>query len=554
MGERSVRVKLPTLQMRNFSGKVQDWQEFRDSFKSAIHDDTGLAKVDKFKYLRSFLDEPTRWVISGLSLTDAEYDLAVKILMKRFAKPSLIKRAHINDMMSLNPMFNERNVGRLRHLLNDIESHYRGIKALGVDKETYSSIVVPVLMDKRPESIRINMIRFGGDYLKWGLDKMMGTLAKEVEIRESHVSVFRPNVLPSPAIPRPTASQHQKEKTGTASIVFTQQPVGKKCPFCYESHDAEDCTNVKGPDERKCLLSRYARCFLCLNKGHRAFQCRTKILCKHCKGKHHSLICSSRHCRPTSIDKSNISANKEAKLQTSASTKHLNPDAEVWVGSTGSFCPTSGERVALQTALAKVEGSEKRKVCVLFDSGSKKTFISAKVVDKLELKPLREEQLGIKTFGKSEPELKKRAGYQVTLVPVRGHGRSVTVEAFAVDEMSTIDNIHVEKVKLNYEHLSNIYFSDVSKLDILEIDILIGSNYLWNFQEGQVIRGGLKQPVVVKTALAWVLSGPVAAGKSDISDSTLVSHVIEPTPVSSKEMSDVNKNVHKLWDMETVGI
>ena len=44
--------------------------------------------------------------------------------------------------------------------------------------------------------------------MNWGLDKMMEALAKEVEIRESHVSVFRPTVPPSPAIPRPTSSQH----------------------------------------------------------------------------------------------------------------------------------------------------------------------------------------------------------------------------------------------------------------------------------------------------------------------------------------------------------
>ena len=113
--------------------------------------------------------------------------------------------------------------------------------------------------------------------------------------------------------------------------------------------------------------------------------------------------------------------------------------------------------------------------------------------------------------------------YQVTLVPVNGHGRSVTVQAFAIDEILTINGIHVEKVKLNYEHLFNVYFSDVSILDILEIDILIGSNYLCNFQEGRVIGRGLKEPIAIKMALGWVLSGPVAACKSGISDSTLFS-------------------------------
>ena len=136
-----------------------------------------------------------------------------------------------------------------------------------------------------------------------------------------------------------------------------------------------------------------------------------------------------------------------------------------------------------------------------YDSGSQKTIRPAKVVEKLDLKPLKEEELGIKTFGKNKLALKKRTVYEVALPPLNCHVKSIVVEAFVVDEISTISNSHVEKVKLDYEHLSNVYFSDVSKSDILEIDILIGSNYLWNFQEGQVIRGMLKGSVAAKTYL-----------------------------------------------------
>ena len=158
--------------------------------------------------------------------------------------------------------------------------------------------------------------------------------------------------------------------------------------------------------------------------------------------------------------------------------------------------------VALQTALARVGGRKESRVRVLFDSGSQKTFISAKVVDKLDLKPLREESLGIKTFGQSEPEIKKRAVYEFLLEPLKNNGKSVNVEAFLVDDICTISNIDVEQVKRNYEHLHDIYFSDVSRSeDLLEIDILVGSNYLWCFQEGDVIRGGQHEPVAIKTVL-----------------------------------------------------
>ena len=93
--------------------------------------------------------------------------------------------------MNLTPVFNERNVGRLRHLLDDIETHFRGREALKVERESYSSIVVPVLMDKIPDQIRMNMIRFGGNYLSWTVDEMLDAFAKEIEIKESHFSVFK---------------------------------------------------------------------------------------------------------------------------------------------------------------------------------------------------------------------------------------------------------------------------------------------------------------------------------------------------------------------------
>ena len=47
----STRVKLPKLEVRKFSGKIQDWREFWDMFESAIHKNESLSDVDKFTYL-----------------------------------------------------------------------------------------------------------------------------------------------------------------------------------------------------------------------------------------------------------------------------------------------------------------------------------------------------------------------------------------------------------------------------------------------------------------------------------------------------------------------
>ena len=54
----SVRARLPKLEVRKFGGVISEWQEFWDSFESAIHKNEALADVDKFSYLRGLWDQP----------------------------------------------------------------------------------------------------------------------------------------------------------------------------------------------------------------------------------------------------------------------------------------------------------------------------------------------------------------------------------------------------------------------------------------------------------------------------------------------------------------
>ena len=46
----------------------------------------------------------------------------------------------------------------------------------------------------------------------------------------------------------------------------------------------------------------------------------------------------------------------------------------------------------------------------------------------------------------------------------------------------------------------------------LNIDLLVGADYNWQFMNGRVIRGGASDPVAVSTKLGFVLSGPVGKG------------------------------------------
>lgn len=77
----------------------------------------------------------------------------------------------------------------------------------------------------------------------------------------------------------------------------------------------------------------------------------------------------------------------------------------------------------------------------------------------------------------------------IKVSPVGGQ-KVIQIEAYVVPEISTIQNGHVELAKGECPHVKDLWFSDVCKgLDELEIDVLVGADYLWNFQKERTIRG-----------------------------------------------------------------
>ena len=78
---------------------------------------------------------------------------------------------------------------------------------------------------------------------------------------------------------------------GTVSALFVKED--QKCVFCPGNHKSEECSEVIAPHNRKNILMKSGKCFICLRVGHRSFKCFSKAKCKNCKGRHHVAICSA---------------------------------------------------------------------------------------------------------------------------------------------------------------------------------------------------------------------------------------------------------------------
>ena len=62
-------------------------------------------------------------------------------------------------LLNIEAVASEQNVKGLRRLYDDVESHIRSLKSLGVTPDSYGSLLSPVLLNKLPPELRLIVSR-----------------------------------------------------------------------------------------------------------------------------------------------------------------------------------------------------------------------------------------------------------------------------------------------------------------------------------------------------------------------------------------------------------
>ncbi len=72
----------------------------------------------------------------------------------------------------------------------------------------------------------------------------------------------------------------------------SRPPPRPPCTLCQEDHGLGRCEKFRAlsPSDRKALLVKEGRCFLCFQKGHSVARCRFSFKCVQCGRRHHTLI------------------------------------------------------------------------------------------------------------------------------------------------------------------------------------------------------------------------------------------------------------------------
>ena len=126
-------------------------------------------------------------------------------------------------------------------------------------------------------------MRLDDDWQEWGFPQLVEALRKWCERNPVLLDSYRGE-----------GSWRHEALGGIDKALQTKQGDGKPkpCVYCKSGeHKSVDCDKIKEVADMRTYLSDNKSCFNCTGTKHRAADCRCKVSCQKCNGKHHSSIC-----------------------------------------------------------------------------------------------------------------------------------------------------------------------------------------------------------------------------------------------------------------------
>ena len=278
---RNTNARLPKLTLPSFHGDYTKWSEFWEIFDCNIHNNDAISDVEKFSYLRGLVKGNAQRVIEGLSMTAANYTEAVDLLKKRFGSKNRILKAHVREMLLIEPIKSTKN-GALRTLVDKILVHVRALNSLGLDPETYGAFLMQIILSRLPSQLKTEWARKDvNDDLE--IEAMMQFLDHEaaaLEVTEDEV----PKQNHSGPKTLCTATHKNGAQRGA--------PLSGSCSCCTKTHMLHECPDFKGYtlDQKYEFLKAKRLCFICFRSGHGSPMCKSKYSCRKCQKRHNTLL------------------------------------------------------------------------------------------------------------------------------------------------------------------------------------------------------------------------------------------------------------------------
>ena len=375
-------LRLPPLKCETFSGEGKNvsFYTFFSKFHSVVNSRTDISKSVKLTYLTSFLTGYAYKLIQHLQINDDNYDVALKLLEREFLDTDTLKNDHIAKLLNLKPKYDPSYV-ETKIFINEVRCLVSDLSNFDLDFDTEESgntLLSHIVFNKLPLPFRQELVRkLAKNFPK--LSDIFDNYVEIINLLKIKIDKPKDSYIPSHSFQKPVkaeysnvnASQHNVEST-SSSKKSTSVNYVKNCKFCATGgHSMYNCMKYPTFQNRSDRCDELKLCKYCTSQNHLHADCPRNLnyKCNVCGKKDHiSALCPTRTCE--------------------VSTNYINSSAH------------SGHTYLLPVITIEVgHGTAKTKIRCLLDTGSQRSYISDKVLEKLgSVNQLQTQKITINTF------------------------------------------------------------------------------------------------------------------------------------------------------------
>lgn len=386
-------VKLPKIEIAQFSGNYEDWTSFKDLFVSMIHNNKSISSVQKLHYLKSNVKGDADTLLKSIPVTEANYETAWKKLIGRFDNKRFIVDSLLKNFFGQPKVLTE-NHKDIKQLIDKSSEIIQSLKVQGIPVAQWDAILVHVVVSKLDSAT----------HKEWGLLQKKDELPKYKDLEEflrlrwqslemivGEEEASLPSNVPVQHGVKRTQSFGDRSRTSWSTMDQLGRNSSARCFYCQDaSHKIINCSGYGNLDStgRINFIRNNRLCFNCLASGHSSSNCTSNGRCRICNNKHHTSIHTE---------------NRNYSGQSSSTAMKTTATA---INSENSL----DKRVLLATAVVYIYASsgEKYPAKALLDLGSDNSVIKEKLAKKLGLTQ-KPEDLTIRGLGDVEVSTRNSA-------------------------------------------------------------------------------------------------------------------------------------------------
>lgn len=510
------KINLPKLDTPKYSGKYEDWNSFIDLFTALIDKNLQLSKVQKFVYLKTSLEKEPLTLINNLQLTEANYDIALNLLKKRYDNNLIIINSHLKGLFDMSQM-TKGDSFQMRAFLTNVKQHLDSLKALNTDVQHWDLILV-YLFSKKLDFQTQRAYELEKDL------SSLPTVKDFLSFLERRCVAFE-NI--SPLDKGLKLKVGYQSNTSFKSSLHTTTPRWK-CIYCnLNNHDIYRCNKFKAlsVDQRKSLVQDKKLCYNCLGTRHLVENCQSRG-CKTCNGRHNTLLHSDamqnraqNYPNSQSLYRSQHESNSQtqnhdmhSQNNNSETSPHSSSEFPIGTqisGKTSLITNKNHSQVLLATAIVKIEANNGTIVHAraLLDCASQSTFVTHDLVKRLGAS-IYTQNLQISGIGNTVTQT-------TNMVELLLHSESnktfrATISCALMDKITCcLPHTTVDTTKIKIP--PHITLADPKYFKPSNIDILLGADIYYDLILPGLITLGKHLPTLQNSKLGWIIGGHAPA-------------------------------------------